>query len=145
MRSNSPDKFLKVRKLVKKLDDIAVVLDEVSRKMQYAVEKHRTKLGIIDFPAGDVKKYLDLLHRKLECLEGLPIGCITVGQAKSISESLLEPMSLAGASERMAYHEYLEFTCIEEFQKFRSMPALTEADIQLCDWEELYEKFATVE
>ena len=145
MKSKNPDKFLKVRKLVKKLGELAVVLDDVSRKMHYAVEKHKVKVGQLEQPSREGRRYLEALHKKLEGIQSIPVGDINVAQAQEISDSLLDPNTRRTASSRMTYHEYVEFSCVEEYKKFRSMPALTFEEIQLCDWDELYERLAAVE
>jgi hypothetical protein len=145
MKSKNPDKFLKVRRLVKKLGELAVVLDDISRKMHYAVEKQKVKMGRIEPPSREGRKYLDSLHKKLETITDVPIANITIAEAQEISESLLDPRSRRTSSSRMTYHEYVEFSCVDEYRKFRAMPALTFEEIQLCNWDELYERLAAVE
>lgn len=142
MKSKTQDKFLNVRKLVRKLGELASVLDDVSRKMQTAVEKQRATLTKIEEPTREERKIIKNLHKKLESIELLSLEDVEIQQAQEISNKLLEPASRNRRSNKMAYHEYVELTGIEEFNKFREMPAITEADVELADWDELYERLA---
>ena len=142
MKSKTQDKFLNVRKLVRKLGELASVLDDVSQKMQTAVEKQRATLTKIEEPTREERKLLNNLHKKLESIELLSIEDVEIQQAQDISNKLLEPASRSRRSNKMAYHEYVELTGIEEFNKFRAMPAITDTDIELADWDELYERLA---
>ncbi len=142
MKSKTPDQFLSVRKLVKKLGELANVLDDVSRKMHHAVEKQKQTLGKIDKPSREERRILNNLHKKLESIEGLTIEDMELQQAQEISNTLLGSNARRQRSTRMTYHEYVEFSGVEEFERFRGMPAITDEELTFTDWEDLYERLA---
>jgi len=141
MKSKTQDKFMNVRRLVRKLGELAMALDDVSKKMQSAVEKQKATLGKIDEPTHDERRVLNHLHEKLEAIECLPTERMEIQHAQELSEKLLED-TRPNRSGRMSYHEYIEMTGIEEFEKFRKMPPLREEDFGDEDWEDLYARLA---
>ena len=142
MKSENPEKFLKVRKLVKKLGDLAEVLDEISKKMRLAAEKQKIHLEHIDVPSRNGRRILTSLQKKLESIDSIPIHSIQISKAQELSQDLIDVNPDARKPlGRMSYHEYVEFTCLDEFKKFRNMPAISPEEIQLCDWDELFERF----
>ncbi len=143
MKSKTEDKFLAVRKLVRKLGDLALVLDDVSKKMNHAVEKQRATLANLREPNANDRRVLNNLHKKLEAIEQVEIEEVEIQKAHDLSNKLIERNSRSKRASKMTYHEYVEFTGIEEFRKFREMPALTENDIVETDWDEFYERLAT--
>lgn len=145
MKSKTPDKFLNVRKLVRKLGELAAVLDDVSKKMHTAVEKQRATLTRIEQPTREDRRLLNSLHKKLESIELIPLEDVEIQHAQEISNKLLEPSARSRASSKMAYHEYIEFTGIEEFNRFRAMPALDMDQIEAVDWDEFYDRMATID
>lgn len=143
MKGENPDKLEEVTRLVKKLGELAEVLDEVSTKMRLAVEKQRIGLEHLGRPNREGRRVLDDLHKKLESIESVPLANIQLATAKQVSQELIDsnPNDHTPLS-RMAYHQYVEFTCIDEFKKFRDLPAISPEEIQLCDFEMLCDQFA---
>lgn len=143
MRGENPNKLAKVTDLVKKLGELAEVLDEVSTKMRLAVEKQRIGLEHLGKPNREGREVLDELQRKLEAIESVPLANIQIATAKEISQQLIEEDAKSHTPiSRMAYHEYVEFTCLDEYRKFCSLPAISPEEIQLCDFETLCDRFA---
>ncbi len=145
MKSKTPDKFLNVRKLVRKLGELAAVLDDVSKKMHTAAEKQRATLTRIEEPTREDRRLLNSLHKKLESIELIPLEDVEIQHAQEISKKLLEPSARSRSSSKMTYHEYVEFTGIEEFNRFRSMPALDRDELESVDWDEFYDRMATID
>ncbi len=145
MKSKTSDKFLNVRKLVRKLGELANVLDDVSKKMQTAVEKQRATLTRIEHPTREDKRLLNSLHKKLESIELIPLDDVELQHAQDLSNKLLEPGTRSRRSSKMAYHEYIEFTGIDELNRFRSMPALDVEEIESVDWDQFYERLASID
>jgi len=146
MKSENPDKLAKVSNLVKRLGELAEVLDEVSTKMRLAAEKQRIGLEHLGKPNTEGREVLEELHRKLEGIESAPIANIRIATAKEISQTLIEangPAPEHTPISRMAYHEYVEFTCLDEYKKFRDLPAISPEEIQLCDFETLCDRFTS--
>ena len=93
MAGENPDKLTRVTSLVKKLGELAEVLDEVSTKMRLAVEKQKISLEHLGRPSDDGRRVLDELRSKLECIESVPLANIQVATAKQVSQELIESNS----------------------------------------------------
>jgi hypothetical protein len=144
MKCESPDNFLKVAKLLKKLGDLAEALDEIAKKMRFAVEKQKINLEHLGRPDQEGRRMLDSLQRRLRPIETRPIGQLELFTAKELCQNLIEanPSGDKPVSP-MSYHEYVEFTCVDEFKKFRNLPAISIEEIQLCDFEDLCDRFVS--
>lgn len=144
MKSDTPDNFLKVTNLLKKLGDLAEALNEISKKMRLAAEKQRITFEHLGTTDRERRKILEELHQSLRCIEQTPVRDMELFTAKKLSQDLIDANPDPQLPLRaMSFHEYLEFTCLDEFKKFRNLPAITPEEIHLLDWDELYDRFGS--
>jgi len=144
MKGEDPDKLAEINRLVRKLGELAEVLENVSTKMRLAVEKQKISIEHLGMPNGEGTRALDELQERLGRIESVPVANIRIDAARQLSEELIEcdPVSHTPIS-KMTYHEYVEFSCLDEYRKFRNLPAISPEEIQLCDVENLCDRFAS--
>jgi hypothetical protein len=133
-----PDRLSKVRGLIRKLGELADALDDVSRKMRFAVEKQKINLESLGKGDKDTTRLLSVLQKKLEAINDVSLTEIQISKAKELSRRLIETaVDLKRPLKKMTFHEYVEFTCLDEYKKFRNMPAITRREIDELDWSHL--------
>jgi len=139
MKSEEPDKVAKVKGLLKKLGELAEMLDDISRKMRMAAEKQKANLSAIKRPTKDTARLLSQLTEQLSAIDHTPFNELQISKAKELSKKLIESCTTdpKDRSHRMTFHEYVEFSSLDEFKKFRSLPAITKKDLKDCNWEDL--------
>jgi hypothetical protein len=138
MKSEEPDKLSKVRGLIRKLGELADVLDDVSKKMRFAVEKQKITLESLGDSSKDTTRLLNVLQKKLEVIDDVSLNEIQISKAKELSRRLIDAnVELRRPLKKMTFHEYVEFTCLDEYKKFRHMPAITRREIEDLDWTSL--------
>ena len=139
MKSEEPDKVAKVKGLLKKLGELAEMLDEISRKMRLAAEKQKANVESIRRPTKESARLLSQLQEQLSAIDHTPLNELQISKAKELSRMLIEG-SLVNPKDRlrrMTFHEYVEFSSLDEFKKFRTLPAITRKDLKDCDWDNL--------
>lgn len=140
MKSGDPDKVSRVRQLLKKLGELADVLDDVSRKMRLAAEKQKAGIESLN-PESERVRLIDRLQRQLESIEKVTLDDLQISKAQQISERLIDTNTAeeqeGSTSRKMTFHEYIEFSSLDEFKKFRNLPAISKKDTEECDWEQL--------
>ncbi len=139
MKSEEPDKVAKVKGLLKKLGELAEMLDDISRKMRLAAEKQKANISSIKRPTKETARLLSQLQEQLSAIDHTPLNELQISKAKELSRRLIESCSMPqkDRSHRMTFHEYVEFSSLDEFKKFQTLPAITKRDLKDCDWEEL--------
>ncbi len=142
MKSGDPDKVSRVRQLLKKLGELADVLDDVSRKMRLAAEKQKAGIESGNRPEGERARLIDKLQEQLKSIDKVSLDELQISKAQEISERLIDTQSQqgkpeVGGSRKMTFHEYIEFSSLDEFKKFRNLPAISKKDAEECDWDRL--------
>ncbi|MBI1854040.1 MAG: hypothetical protein HYR85_27190 [Planctomycetes bacterium] len=138
MKSEEPDKLSKVRGLIRKLGELADVLDDVSKKMRFAVEKQKINLESVGNCSKESSRLLSVLQKKLEGITEVSLSDMQISKAKELSRRLIDCSGdLRRPLKKMTFHEYVEFTCLDEYKKFRNMPAITRREIEDLDWTHL--------
>ncbi len=138
MKSEDPDKLSKVRGLIRKLGELADVLDDVSKKMRFAVEKQKVNLETLGKSSKDSSRLLSVLEKRLEAIDHISLTELQLSKAKELSRKLIDcSADLRRPLKKMTFHEYVEFTCLDEYKKFRNMPAITRQEIDVLDWGDL--------
>lgn len=140
MKSGDPDKIAKVRQLLKKLGELADVLDDVSRKMRLAAEKQKAGIESLG-PEPDRTRLIDRLQEQLRIIDQVSMDHLQIAKAQEISQRLIDTSvsneTGSAPSRKMTFHEYIEFSSLDEFKKFRNLPAISKKDAKECDWEQL--------
>ena len=139
MKSEEPDKVAKVKGLLKKLGELAEMLDEISKKMRLAAEKQKASVDSIKRPSKESARLLSLLQEQLSAIDHTPLNELQISKAKEISRMLIDGATFDASDRlrRMTFHEYVEFSSLDEFKKFRTLPAISKKDLKDCNWETL--------
>ena len=59
-------------------------------------------------------------------------------QAKELSRRLIDCSGdLRRPLKKMTFHEYVEFSSLDEFKKFRTLPAINKKDLKDLNWDQL--------
>lgn len=109
---------------ISRLNALHDKLTSIAKKLEFAIEKCRLSDGKINLPNISVlENDLETINR--EC------------------EDVLNS-NLCDQTNRMAYHEYVEFASLEEYNKFRDLPPITLDEIHCTDLDGMYEHFGNI-
>jgi len=120
----------KIQHILKKLGDLADILNEISRKMRVAADEQKQGLR-------DLSQIGDSLTKagSEPPARPLPLSKRQLRRAQEVSRKPVQVHGPVGG--KMTYGEYLEFTSMEEFRRFQTLPRITKEEVRNCDWDAL--------
>ena len=124
MHSPKEEPNNKMGTLQKKLSELAEVLGDISSRMKKMADQRRG--GLVELEQASCDPHADLLSLLGE----------KVDLAKSVSR---KPTSMDRTCNvpKFRYAQYVEFSNLEEFLKFKDLPVIKADEIAGVDWEDL--------
>ena len=139
MHSPKEESINNMENIQKKLSELAEVLGDISSRMKKIADHRRGGLMELE-QASQQGSQVDLLS-----LLGEKPDTEDINEDICIAESVArKPVSMDWTSgvPKFRYAQYVEFSSLEEFLKFKNLPVIQADEIAGVDWEDLEKRLA---
>ena len=133
MHSPKEEPINKMENIQKKLSELAEVLGDISSRMKKIADHRRG--GLMELEQASHGSQVDLLS-----LLGEKPDTEDIDEDICIAESVArKPVSMDWTCgvPKFRYAQYVEFSSLEEFLKFKNLPVIQADEIAGVDWEDL--------
>jgi len=124
MHSSKGEPTQKIEIIQEKLSELAEILSDISSDMKKIADQRRG--GLLSLEQADYSSSIAML----------PLQEDQVDRAKEVSRKPTSMDPSCGIP-RFRYAQYVEFSSLEEFLKFKDMPAIQSEEIADVDWQDL--------
>lgn len=124
MPSRNDESERRIERIRKKLDLLSSVLNDLASRMKEIAARQESTYDGLDPPGADpTAELLEILRKKAE-------------RAKEVSRMPIRFDESCGVP-KFRYAQYVEFRDVQEFLRFRDLPAINRDELEGVDWDDL--------
>ena len=120
----------KIECIQERLTELAEIMTDISSQMKKIADQRRG--GLLALEKANANP----------CAEWLPLLDDRADRARAVSRKPVSVDPACGVP-RFRYAQYVEFTNLREFLKFKDLPAIQSEDIARIDWADLEQRLMT--